>query len=297
MEFGAIFPTAEIGNDPIVIRDFAQTAEELGYAYIMAYDHVVGGPHENRLPVLDGPYTEKDPFHEPIALFGYLAACTNRIMLSTGVLVLPQRQTVLVAKQMAELQILSGGRMMLGVGTGWNHVEYQALGMDFKRRGDMLDEQVSLLRRLWTEPLVTFEGTFHQIDRAGLLPLPPKPLPIWMGGFGRRPAERALRLGDGYIFSSYPGTDLARFINDQLLAMGRDPKSFMTEYTVKVHDGSDVWHQAAETWGQLDVTYISLRTMGDAGLHNPGPRFASPHEHIKALETFMDEMKQYRAAL
>src|SRR5580765_5386705 len=130
MEFGAIFPTAEIGNDPAIIRDFAQAAEDLGYAHIMAYDHVVGAPHEGRDPPLDGPYTERDPFHEPIALFGYLAAATSRILLATGILILPQRQTALVAKQMAALAVLSGNRMLLGVGTGWNHIEYEALGMD-----------------------------------------------------------------------------------------------------------------------------------------------------------------------
>lgn len=295
MEFGAIFPTAEIGNDPIVVRDFAQAAEELGYAHISCYDHVVGGPHEGRAPPLDGPYTDKDPFHEPIALFGFLAAATRRILLGTGVMILPQRQTVLVAKQMAELQLLSGGRMILGVGTGWNPVEYEALGADFANRGAVLDEQVVLLRRLWSEPLVDFRGAYHRVDRAGILPLPETPIPIFMGGFGRRPIDRAVRLGDGYIFGGSPkAAELCRYLLDELRVAGRDPATFPFDFTVSAHAEARTWHETVETWSALGARYVSLRTMGPPGLHVPGRRFATPREHIAALETFMREMKQYR---
>ena len=184
MELGLIFPTAEIGTDLTIIRDYVQAAEDLGYAHIMAYDHVVGAVHEGRDPPLNGPYTQHDPFHEPLTLLAYIAAITKRVRLATGVMILPQRQTVLVAKQVAQLDLLSGGRMIFGVGTGWNPVEYESLGMSFKDRGAVLDEQIELLRKLWSESLVDFTGRFHRVDRAGINPLPPRQIPIWMGGFG-----------------------------------------------------------------------------------------------------------------
>ena len=183
MHFGAVFPTTQIGTDPATIRDFAQTAEGLGYRRLLAYDHVLGAVHAGRNPPLPGPYTENDPFHEPLVLLGFLAACTSTIELEVAVLVLPQRPTALVAKQAAEVDVLSGGRMVLAVGTGWNHVEYQSLGAPFADRGRRLDEQVDVLRRLWREPVVDFEGAFHRIDRAGLAPRPVRgDIPLWFGG-------------------------------------------------------------------------------------------------------------------
>lgn len=152
MDLGVVFPTTQIGNDPAVIRDFAQTAEGLGYRRLTTYDHVLGAVHADRDPPLPGPYTQDDPFHEPLVLFGFLAACTTVIELDAAVLVLPQRQTALVAKQAAEVDVLSAGRLVLAVGTGWNFVEYESLGMPFAARGRRLDEQVDLLRRLWREP-------------------------------------------------------------------------------------------------------------------------------------------------
>ena len=146
MDFGAVFPTTQIGSDPAVIRDFAQTAEGLGYRRLSVYDHVLGAVHADRDPPLSGPYTQHDPFHEPLVLLGFLAACTTAIELEVAVLVLPQRQTVLVAKQTSEVDVLSGGRLLLAVGTGWNYVEYEGLGMPFTDRGRRLDEQVDLLR-------------------------------------------------------------------------------------------------------------------------------------------------------
>jgi probable F420-dependent oxidoreductase len=296
MELGAIFPTSEIGNDPVVIRDFAQAAEDLGYAHIMTYDHVVSGPHERREPPLNGPYTEIDPFHEPIALLAYFAAITKRILLGTGILILPQRQAVLVAKQMAQLAILSGDRVFLGVGTGWNHIEYEALGTDFKQRGAVLDEQIEVLRKLWSEPLVDFTGKYHRIDRAGILPLPNRPIPIWMGGFGHRPVDRAVQLGDGYIFGAGDNAEgLAAYAIEQLRKHGRDPASFVMDYAVKYSDGPEAWHRSAKAWSDLGARYLSVRTMGPPGLANPGPRLPTPRAHIEALETFMNEMKQYRS--
>src|SRR5215470_16793940 len=165
MRYGVVFPQTEFGNDPAAIKDYAQAAEELGYDYLLVYDHVLGA-HPDREPKLTGPYTHEHPFHEPMVLFGFLAGVTTKLGLTTGIVILPQRQTVLVAKQAAEIDVLSGGRLRLGVGLGWNHVEYEALGENFKNRGRRADEQVEVLRKLWTEPLVNFHGTDHIINNA-----------------------------------------------------------------------------------------------------------------------------------
>src|SRR6476620_1814229 len=153
MKHGVVFPQIEFENDPQAIKDYAQAAEALGYDYLLVYDHVLGA-HPNREPKLTGPYTHEHPFHEPMVLFGFLAGVTTRLQLTTGIVILPQRQTVLVAKQAAELDVLSGGRLRLGIGLGWNHVEYEALGKDFHTRGRRVEEQVIVLRTLWTAPLV-----------------------------------------------------------------------------------------------------------------------------------------------
>ena len=230
MRIGAVFPTTEIGDDPSVIRDWVQTAEGLGYDHVITYDHVLGAVHEGRTPPLQGPYTEKDAFHEPFVLFAFLAALTTKIELMTGILILPQRQTVLVAKQAAELALLSQGRFRLGVGTGWNPVEYESLGVPFEGRGRRFDEQIELLRRLWREPVVDFAGREHRVDRAGLLPLPGE-IPIWLGGFTKVAFARAARTGDGFLFGSTPlrmAGSLAA-LKKKLVAEGRDPDNFPTE--------------------------------------------------------------------
>src|SRR5215212_5329483 len=188
MQFGAVFPTTEIGDDPVAIRDFAQAAEGLGYSYIVAYDHVLGAVHEGRDPKLSGPYTEQHAFHEPFVLFGYLAGVTSTIELETAVIIL-QRQAVLAAKQAAEVDVLSGGRLRLGLGTGWNYVEYEGLDVPWARRGKRFDEQIELMRQLWGEPVVDYAGTFHRVDRAGIAPRPAHQIPIWLGGG----SEAALR--------------------------------------------------------------------------------------------------------
>ncbi len=203
MDFGVVFPTTQIGTDPAVIRDFAQTAEGLGYRRLLVYDHVLGAVHADRDPPLPGPYTEHDPFHEPLVLLGFLAACTTTIELGIAVLVLPQRQTALVAKQAAEVDVLSSGRLVLAVGTGWNHVEYESLGASFEGRGRRLDEQVDLLRLLWRQPVVDYRGEFHRIDRAGLSPRPVRgDIPLYFGGGAEASLKRAARTGDGFVFGS-----------------------------------------------------------------------------------------------
>src|SRR5213593_1144737 len=205
MKYGVVFPQIEFGNDPQAIKDYGQAAEALGYDYLLVYDHVLGA-HPNREPKLTGPYTHQDPFHEPMVLFGFLAAVTTRLQLTTGILILPQRQTVLVAKQAAEIDVLSSGRLRLGIGLGWNYVEYDALNETFENRGRRSAEQIEVLRALWTQQVVDFRGKFHRISHAGLNPMPiQRPIPIWFGVGSRDhavPPEAALRriarLADGW---------------------------------------------------------------------------------------------------
>jgi probable F420-dependent oxidoreductase len=178
VQVGAVYPQTELRGDPGAVRRFGTAVEDLGFDHLLAYDHVLGAVHVGRTPPLTGPYTEHDPFHDPLVMFAHLVAVTERIGLATGVLVLPQRQTALVARQAADVDLLSGGRLRLGVGVGWNHVEYQALGQDFRTRGARQEEQIELLRRLFTEPVVDFQGRFHQVERAALVPKPARPIPI-----------------------------------------------------------------------------------------------------------------------
>ena len=284
MKIGAVFPTTEIGNDPTAIRDWAQAAEQLGY------DHVLGAVHQNREPRLMGPYTEKDPFHEPFVLLAYLAGVTSRIELVTGVIILPQRQTALVAKQAAELDILSGGRLRLGIGTGWNHVEYQSLGEDFASRGKRFDEQVELLRQLWRNPVIDFRGDYHRVDRAGILPLPRPNLPIWFGGFSEVAVRRAARLGDGFIFGTTPTRmrTLLATLHEHLRREGREPAEFGAEAIADFSDDPDQWVREREVWEQCGGTHLTLRAM-DTAAEFVGARrvgFEGPQAYIDALETF-----------
>ena len=283
MQIGAIFPQTEIGSDPSVIRDFAQTAEGLGYSHILAYDHVLGALPE-REPKLWGPYTHESAFHEPFVLFGYLAAVTERVELVTGVIILPQRQTALVAKQAAEADILSGGRLRLGIGTGWNYVEYDSLNERFGNRGKRQEEQVEVLRRLWAEPIVDFEGKWHRIDRAGLNPLPGRRIPIWFGGFSEPAFERAARIGDGFIFGGGTPDSVKALesIRGHLDRVGRDPADFGIEAMLNYGDGPENWAAEADRWREAGVGYVSMRTM-NAGLE-------SPRAHIEALERYWREV-------
>ena len=200
MHIGVVFPQVEIGTDPGAIRDYAQAVEAMGYTHILTFDHVLG-VNPDRPGGWKGPYTYRHAFHEPFVLFGFLAAGTRRVELVTGILILPQRQTALVAKQAAELDLLTGGRLRLGVGTGRNWMEYEALNEDFASRGRRVEEQIEVLRRLWTTELVTFEGKWHHLDRMGLNPMPSqRPIPIWMGSFTKvveRVIERVARIADG----------------------------------------------------------------------------------------------------
>lgn len=294
MQFGVVFPTNEIAHDPVAVRDFSQAAEDLGYSHLVAYDHVLGAPHENRDPALWGPYTERDPFHEPLVLLAFLAAVTTRIELMTAVLVLPQRQTALVAKQAAELSALSGGRFTLGIGTGWNHVEYEAMGVDFAGRGDRLDEQVELLRLLWERPLLDFSGRFHNVERAGLVPLPQDRIPIWFGGGTPPSLRRAARLGDGFIAGAggeYAHAQ-AELLNQILSDAGRDPSSFGLDEMVEYEAGPDAWSAEVEAWEKVGGTRLCIRTQahGTGIRGDTPPAFDSTAGHIAAIESFMKEV-------
>ena len=289
MKIGAVFPTTEIGNDPIAIRDWAQTAEQLGYSHVLTYDHVLGAMHEGREPPLNGPYSEADPFHEPFVLYGYLAGVTQRIELATGVIILPQRQTALVAKQAAEIDILSGGRLRLGVGTGWNFVEYESLGASFEDRGKRFDEQIALLRELFSKAVVDFRGEHHRVDRAGILPLPAH-VPIWLGGFTDVALRRAARVGDGFIFGSTPirMSGLMRRLKELLDEAGRADVPFGADAHVDFSSDPDSWGKEVEAWHELGGTHLSLRAM-DTGARFMGARsvgYSGPAAYIEALETF-----------
>ena len=280
MRIGVVFPQTEIGADPAVVRDYAQTVEGLGYSHLLVYDHVLGASTANR-PDWRGPYSAETMFHEPFVLFGYLAGITQRIELVTGVIILPQRQTALVAKQAAEVDILSGGRLRLGVGIGWNEVEYEGLNESFGNRGKRIEEQIEVMRRLWTEPVVDFKGKWHTIPEAGINPLPvQRPIPVWIGGGAEAVLERTGRLGDGWFPQMRPD-DRARTAIDKIRAYaveeGRDPSSIGIEARLNLREGDpDSWNSQIESWKELGATHIGINTMG-MGLD-------SPRDHIKKIQ-------------
>jgi len=201
MKLGVVYPQIELQGNPDAVRAIGRAAEEMGFDYLLAYDHVVGAEHKDREPALWGPYTEADPFHDPFVLFAYLAGMTTTLEFATGVIILPQRQTVIVAKQAADLDLLSGERLRLGVGVGWNYVEYDALGQDFSTRGKRANEQIGFMRRLWSEQLVDWQGEFDRIERGNVLPQPKRQIPIWVGGFSEPAYKRGATLGDGFMFA------------------------------------------------------------------------------------------------
>ncbi len=281
MRIGVILPQLEIGSDPAAIRAYAETAAAVGFRHILAYDHVLGADPSHR-PGWTG-YTSASLFHEPFVLFGYLAAVVPEMELVTGVIILPQRQTVLVAKQAAEVDLLTGGHFRLGIGVGWNRVEYEALGEDFTNRGRRSEEQIALLRTLWTEPVVTFNGTYHQVHAAGLNPLPvQRPIPIWLGGDSDAAMRRAGKLADGWIPHGRPDTALAARINqvqDYAEAAGRVATSVQIEGRLSIAEMAESdWREETERWRELGVSHLGINTMG-AGL-------ASPSDHRRVLERF-----------
>jgi probable F420-dependent oxidoreductase len=263
MQLNAMFPTRDVGSDPAKIRDWAQAAEDLGYAYIEVPDHVFGATARDGWTPL---YNEKDPFHETFVMLGFLAAVTTRIRLSSGVLIAPQRQTGVIAKQAAEVDLLSGGRLRLGIGVGWNHVEYEALGQDWKTRGARQAEQVEVLRRLWSEDLVTFNGRFHALQDVNIVPPPvQRPIPIWFGGVSDAVVIRAARLGDGWMPIIAPDEKAEQkliLLREEMKQHERDPARFGVEGWLRMNDADPQrWAAAADGWRKLGADMVMLYPM------------------------------------
>ena len=291
MQVGVVFPQLEIGNDPVAIRDYAQAAESLGYDHLLVYDHVLGANRETH-EWLRGPYRHADAFHEPFVLFGYLAGLTQKIKLVTGILILPQRQTALVAKQAAEVDVLSGGRLRLGIGIGWNSVEYEALNEDFTNRGRRSEEQIEVMRALWTNDLVTFKGRWHAITDAGINPLPvQRPIPIWFGGYDDRVLRRIGRMGDGWIIAGAGNTPTPEVtsaverVKEYTYEAGRDPAAMGFEKVVGYGDSVlNVGATIVSDWEAAGVTHLSLNTM-NSGL-------STPADHIEAIRRFKEALRE-----
>jgi len=286
MRFGVVYPQTEYPTDPAAIRDYAQTAEGLGYTHILAYDHVLGA-NPDRPGGWRGPYTHQHTFMEPFTLFTYLAAITEKIEFTTGVIVLPQRNTALVAKQAAMLDLLSAARLRLGVGIGWNPVEYEGMGENFKTRGRRMDEQVELLKRLWTEELISYQGRWHNFSDVGINPLPTQHIPLWFGGHHENVLRRIAKWGDGWMPNYRKAADvapllerLATFLDEQ----GRSSQDLGLEVRLQYGQGNpEEWTQTTGEWKALGATHASLNTMG-YGLN-------SAQAHIKAITLFGEEFR------
>jgi probable F420-dependent oxidoreductase len=286
MELGVVFPQTELGGDRGALRAYGQAASDLGYAHLAAYDHVLGADKAVHRDI-GGPYDSTDTFHEPLVMFAYLAAFTD-LAFATSILIGPQRQTALLAKQAAEVDILCGGRFRLGLGIGWNKVEYDALGPSFAERGDILEEQITVLRRLWTEPSVTVDGRYHHITGAGLAPLPvQRPIPIWVGAFAPAALRRVGRLADGWFPMVRPGGGLneaLEIIAGAATAAGRDPAAILFEGRIDYLPGNpDKMAHHAARWRESGAASISLNTMR-AGL-------SGPDDHIAALTTVAELLR------
>ena len=284
LTLGAVLPTNEIGGDPGAIRDYAQAVEGLGFDHLLIYDHVLGAdPAVHRMT---GPYTDEHPFHEVFVTLGFIAAHTRELGLATAVLVLPQRQTALVAKQAAQLAVLSGNRFRLGVGSGWNQVEYGALNENFRNRGRRQEEQIALMRALWTNHLVDFEGEFHSVRAAGIEPRPTEPIEVWFGGAHAKQLERTARIGDGWFPVGAPNADsqaMVETLRGHLRDNGRDADNFPIEPQAQVRGGNpELWVSHAERWQELGATAISIATM-NAGLPD--------------IDAHIEAVRQYREAV
>ena len=288
MQIGLVYPQTEYPADPAAVRDYAQTAEALGFAHILAYDHVLGA-NPDRPGGWSGPYTYQTSFMEPFLLFTYMAAVTTRLGFATGILILPQRETALVAKQAATLDVLCGGRLRLGIGTGWNEVEYIALGQDFHTRGRRQEEQIEVLRALWTQELVTFKGRWHDIPDAGLNPLPvQRPIPLWLGGHADAVLRRLARLGDGWLpgfRTAEAATGALATLDGYLAEAGRSRADIGLEPRLHWGDGDlDALGRTLAGWRAAGATHVSLNTMG-AGFKTAG-------EHLAAVRQFAEKLVQ-----
>ena len=274
MEIGAVFPHNEIGTDPQAIKDYAQGVEELGVTHLLIYDHVLGADRD-RPGGFEGPYDKDVAFHEPFTTFAFIAAVTKNLDMITTVMILPQRQTVLVAKQAAELAILSNNRFKLGIGVGWNAVEYTGLNENFKNRGKRQEEQVELMRLLWESEVLEYEGDYHHIDKASINPRPSKRVPIWFGGGAPQLIERCADLGDGWIPLMGPNeaarTTLAA-IKEKRESKGLDWDNFGVQAQAQYAGGdAERWNKHAENWRNLGASHLAIAT------HNAEPTNVDGH--------------------
>ena len=286
MQLGVVFPQTEIQTDPGAIRAYAEAAEGLGYRHTLAFDHVLGADPAGH-PGWAGRYSHRHMFHEPFVLFGFLAAVTKTIEFATSVLILGQRQTALVAKQAAEVDVLTGGRLRLGIGTGWNAVEYEALDMEFHDRGARSEEQIELMRALWTQEVVDFDGKWHKVTAAGINPLPvQRPIPVWLGGWAEPVIRRAARIADGLILASRDNPEQRagpiQRMREYAREAGRDPDTLGLDCRANLADNMDGALAQAAQWQELGATHLSFNSM-DSGL-------ARPDDHIDAIRQFKEAM-------
>jgi probable F420-dependent oxidoreductase len=270
-----------------VLRDYAQTAEDLGYDHILAYDHVLGAQPGDHRPGWSGPYNYQSTFHEPLVLFAYMGAVTSRIEFVTGVLILPQRQAALVAKQAAEVDILTDQRLRLGVANGWNAVEFESLNEDFHNRGRRIEEQIEVMRRLWTEEVVTFKGKWHTLDHVAIAPRPRRLIPVWFGGMSDAAMRRAARVGDGWYPQLRPSDGDPRAVLDRFRSyvreFGRRPDDVGLQTTAAIANATpDALSRRLEELEALGITHVCINTM-NAGL-------AGPRDHIDAIRRYKEEM-------
>ncbi len=292
MKLGAVFPTTQIGTDPGAAREYAQAAEELGYDYLVIFDHVLG-VDTRHYPGWQGFYDMSDQFHEPFVLLGYLAGVTRRIGFSTAIIILPQRQTALVAKQAAEADVLSGGRLRMGIGVGWNAVEYEALGENFHDRGRRYEEQIALLQELWTKESVDFEGKWHRVRHAGINPLPvQRPIPLWLGTLPPSPERVLQRIGtmaDGWVHTTrgvMPDDTFHRTleqIRGYAQEAGRDPMEIGVEcFVVAYEQPPGEWAASARGWEAAGATHVSFYTLRSG--------YTSLEQHINAIRRFKEDL-------
>jgi probable F420-dependent oxidoreductase len=285
MRIGVVFPQTEIGADPSGVKAYAQAVQQMGYEHLMTYDHVLGADPSVR-PGWTG-YAAADMFHEPMVLFGYLAAVAPGLELVTAVIILPQRQTVLAAKQAVEVDVLTQGNFRFGIGIGWNPVEYEGLGMNFRDRGRRFEEQIDLLRRLWTEPLLSYDGRDHKITAAGLNPLPvQRPIPLWIGASAESAIKRAAESAEGYfpqrpLEGGWPTT--IEKVRGWRAEAGKDPNTFGIDARVNLATGTPSdWRKAADDWRALGATHLTVNTMS-AGLRGPDEHLERLREGLPAL--------------
>lgn len=286
MKIGVVFPQTEIGPDAGGVRAHIQAVEDLGYSHLLAYDHVLGANTASR-PGWSGPYSSESLFHEVFVLFSFAAGFTERIEFVTGVLILPQRQTVLVAKQAASLDRLSNGRLRLGIGVGWNDVEYVGLNENFKDRGRRSEEQIAVMRRLWTNEVVEFDGRWHHIPDAGIKPLPvQQPVPVWIGGYTDVTMKRIGRIGDGWFPGSQPGEKLdgdLHMVAEAAREAGRDPAEIGMEGRINlVQTPESEWAAATERWRAAGATHMSVVTMG---------KRLEPEGHIDLIRRYRESVR------